>query len=48
MKMLLRESKLETEYYNKWMDGNQIAMPAPILDVSVDYDDGTDNNSSTI
>ena len=22
-------------YYNKWMDGNQIAMPAPILDGSV-------------
>ena len=32
-------------YYNKWMAGNQIAMPAPIIDGSVDYDDGTDNNA---
>ena len=35
-------------YYNKWMDGNQIAMPAPILDGSVDYDDGTDNNAAQL
>ena len=34
----------EGMYYNKYMDGNQIAMPAPIYDGSVDYDDGTDNN----
>ena len=31
-------------YYNKYMPGNQIAMPAPLLDGSVDYDDGTDTN----
>jgi len=35
-------------YYNKWMDGNQIAMPAPILDGSVDYDDGTDTNAQQL
>ena len=35
-------------YYNKWMDGNQIAMPNPILDGSVDYDDGTDNNAKQL
>ena len=31
-------------YYNQWMEGNQIAMPAPLYDESVDYEDGTDNN----
>ena len=35
-------------YYNKWMDGNQIAMPNPIYDGSVDYDDGTDNNAQQL
>ncbi len=35
-------------YYNKWMAGNQIAMPAPIVDGSVDYDDGTDNNAKQL
>ena len=35
-------------YYNKWMSGNQIAMPAPILDGSVDYDDGTDTNAQQL
>ena len=35
-------------YYNKWMDGNQIAMPNPIYDGSVDYDDGTDNNAEQL
>ena len=35
-------------YYNKWMPGNQIAMPAPIADGSVDYDDGTDNNAQQL
>jgi ubiquinol-cytochrome c reductase cytochrome c1 subunit len=34
----------EGMYYNQWMDGNQIAMPAPLYDESVDYDDGTVNN----
>ena len=34
----------EGMYYNQWMDGNQIAMPPPLYDESVDYDDGTDNN----
>ena len=31
-------------YYNKWVEGQQIAMPAPLYDESVDFDDGTDNN----
>ena len=35
-------------WYNKWMAGNQIAMPAPIADGSVDYDDGTDNNAQQL
>ena len=35
-------------YYNEWMPGNQIAMPAPISDGSVDYDDGTDNNAKQL
>ena len=35
-------------YYNKWMDGNQIAMPAPILDDSVDYDDGTETSAKQL
>lgn len=28
-------------YYNKWVDGNQIAMPTPLYDDSVEYDDET-------
>ncbi len=35
-------------YYNEWMPGNQIAMPSPLLDGAVDYDDGTDNNISQL
>ena len=35
-------------YYNKWIDGNQIAMPNPIYDESVDYDDGTSNSAEQI
>ena len=35
-------------YYNKWMAGNQIAMPAPIYDGSVDYDDGTENTAQQL
>jgi ubiquinol-cytochrome c reductase cytochrome c1 subunit len=31
-------------YYNEWMPGNQIAMPSPLSDGSVDYDDGTDTD----
>tara|TARA_B100000700_G_C14771423_1_gene726932 strand:- start:312 stop:884 length:573 start_codon:yes stop_codon:yes gene_type:complete len=34
----------EGMYYNEWMEGNQIAMPQPLYDGSVDYEDGTDNN----
>jgi len=34
----------EGMYYNKWMDGKQIAMPIPLYDGSVDYDDGTEND----
>ena len=28
-------------YYNKWIPGNQIAMPQVLYDDSVEYDDGT-------
>ena len=35
-------------YYNKWMDNNQIAMPQPLYDGSVDYDDGTENSLSQL
>ena len=31
-------------YYNEWMPGNQIAMPSPLSDGVIDYDDGTDTN----
>ena len=31
-------------YYNEWMPGNQIAMPSPLADGIIDYDDGTDTN----
>ena len=34
----------EGMYYNEWMDGKQIAMPQPIYDESVDYEDGTNND----
>ena len=32
----------EGMYYNAYMEGHQIAMPAPLLDGSIDYDDGTE------
>ena len=35
-------------YYNKWIDGNQIAMPNPLYDESVEYDDGTSNSSEQL
>ena len=35
-------------YYNIWMDGKQIAMPEPIYDESVDYEDGTNNSAEQI
>jgi len=38
----------EGMYFNKWVDGNQIAMPEPIYDESVDYDDGTENNAQQL
>ena len=31
-------------YYNKWKEGNQIAMAQPLDEGYVDYDDGTENN----
>ena len=34
----------EGMYFNKWVDGNQIAMAPPLDDGYVDYDDGTDNS----
>ena len=33
----------EGMYYNKWIDGNQIAMAPPLDEGYVDYDDGTNN-----
>ena len=33
----------EGMYYNKWIEGNQIAMGPPLDDGYVDYDDGTEN-----
>jgi len=35
-------------YYNLWMEGNQIAMPQPLYDESVDYIDGTNNNAEQL
>ncbi|MEK9716735.1 MAG: cytochrome c1 [Pelagibacteraceae bacterium] len=35
-------------YYNKYMSGNQIRMPKPISDGSVEYADGTSNSLSQI
>ena len=33
----------EGQYYNKYMEGNLIAMPSPLSDGLVDYDDGTES-----
>ena len=33
----------EGMYYNKWIEGNQIAMAPPLDEGYVDYDDGTEN-----
>ena len=38
----------EGMYYNIYMAGNQIAMPQPIYDESVDYADGTNNSAEQI
>ena len=38
----------EGMYYNIYMAGNQIAMPQPIYDESVDYADGTKNSAEQI
>ena len=38
----------EGMYYNIYMAGNQIAMPQPIYDESVDYPDGTNNSAEQI
>ena len=38
----------EGMYYNKWMDGNQIAMAPPLDEGYVDYDDGTSNSLSQL
>ena len=35
-------------YYNIYMAGNQIAMPQPIYDESVDYADGTNNSAEQL
>ncbi len=32
----------EGQYYNKYMAGNLIAMPSPLSEGIVDYDDGTE------
>ena len=38
----------EGMYYNIYMEGNQIAMPQPIYDESVDYADGANNSAEQI
>ena len=38
----------EGMYYNIYMEGNQIAMPQPIYDESVDYADGTNNSAEQL
>ena len=38
----------EGMYYNIYMAGNQIAMPQPIYDESVDYADGTNNSAEQL
>ena len=38
----------EGMYYNIYMAGNQIAMPQPIYNESVDYADGTNNSAEQI
>ena len=38
----------EGMYYNIYMAGNQIAMPQPIYDESVDYADGTNNSADQL
>ena len=38
----------EGMYYNIYMAGNQIAMPQPIYDESVDYVDGTNNSAEQL
>ncbi len=38
----------EGMYYNIFMAGNQIAMPQPIYDESVDYADGTNNSAEQL
>ena len=38
----------EGMYYNKWVEGNQIAMAQPLDDGYIDYDDGTENNLSQL
>jgi len=38
----------EGMYYNIYMEGNQIAMPQPLYDESVDYADGTNNSAEQI
>ena len=38
----------EGMYYNIFYPGNQIAMPSPIMDDIVEYDDGTEATQSQI
>ena len=38
----------EGMYFNKWINGNQIAMAPPLDDGYVDYDDGTENTLSQL
>ena len=38
----------EGMYYNIYMAGNQIAMPQPIYDETVDYADGTNNSAEQL
>ena len=38
----------EGMYYNEFYPGNQIAMPSPIMDDIVEYDDGTEASHAQI
>ena len=42
------DEELSNGYYNVAYPGNIIAMPQPLYDESVDYDDGTDNNAEQL
>ena len=44
MLTLLKTLNSDGMYYNKWKEGEQIAMAQPLDEGYVDYDDGTENS----